>query len=133
MNAGTVGLMSGFHWSLAMREPMTKTKGITLWWERRSDDSPPVEYDECYRRALRRMAVTLNCYQPRRSPFSAAALKKSDLQLQETFREKKTGSVDANAARSMPGGVRRLKRNRPGHCTQGGPVPHLLPRAALLT
>ena len=77
---------------------MTKTKGITLWWERRSDDSPPVEYDECYRRALRRMAVTLNCYQPRRSPFSAAALKKSDLQLQETFREKKIGSVDANAA-----------------------------------
>jgi hypothetical protein len=44
------------------------------------------------------MAATLNCYQPRRSPFSAAALKKSDLQLQETFPEKKIGSVDANAA-----------------------------------
>ncbi len=44
------------------------------------------------------MAATLNCYQPRRSPFTAAALKKSDLQLQETFQEKKIGSVDANAA-----------------------------------
>lgn len=42
--------------------------------------------------------AALNCYQPRRSPFPAAALKKSDLQLQETFREKKIGSVDANAA-----------------------------------
>lgn len=44
------------------------------------------------------MAATLNCHQQRRSPFSATTLKNSDLQLQDTFRQKKIGSVDADAA-----------------------------------
>lgn len=77
---------------------MKKAKSTTLWWERRGDDAPSTEYNECYRRALRRMAVTLNCYQPRSSVFSAATLKKSDLQLQNTFRQKKIGSLNADAA-----------------------------------
>lgn len=77
---------------------MKKAKTVAPWWERRGDDSSPVEYNECYRRALRRMAVTLNCHQPRRSPFSATALKNSDLQLREIFRQKKIGSVDSDAA-----------------------------------
>lgn len=76
---------------------MTKRKNTLLWWERRGDDPPP-EYNECYGRALRRMATALNCYQARRPPFSVAALKKSDLLLQDAFREIKIGSVDANAA-----------------------------------
>src|SRR5438034_3869468 len=77
---------------------MKKAKNAEPWWERRSDDGPPVEYHECYRRALRRMAATLNCHQPRRSPFNATTLKHSDLQLQDAFRQKKIGSVDADAA-----------------------------------
>jgi hypothetical protein len=44
------------------------------------------------------MAVTLNCHTPRSSPFSTASLKKSDLELRDIFRQKKIGSVGADAA-----------------------------------
>ena len=76
---------------------MKKAKSKRPWWEPRGDDSPSAEYNECYHRALRRMAVTLNCH-TRSSPFSTASLKKSDLELQVIFRQKKIGSVDADAA-----------------------------------
>jgi hypothetical protein len=76
---------------------MKKAKSTTMWWERRGDDAPPLEYNQCYRRALRRMAVTLNCHRRRGSLFSVAALKKSDIQLQNTFQQKKVGSIDADA------------------------------------
>jgi hypothetical protein len=77
---------------------MKKAESKQKWWELRGDDSPPAEYDECFRRALRRMAVTLNCHTPRLSPFSPASLKQSDLDLRDIFPKKKLGSVDANAA-----------------------------------
>ena len=77
---------------------MNKVKHAEPWWERQSDGLPPVEYNECYRRALRRMAATLNCHQPRSSPFSTTTLKNSDLQLEDIFRQKKIGSVNADAA-----------------------------------
>lgn len=44
------------------------------------------------------MAVTLNCYMPRSSPFTKGALKESDIELQELFPRIKIGTVDANAA-----------------------------------
>lgn len=76
---------------------MKKAKSQQKWWELRGD-STPSEYDECYLRALRRMAVTLNCHTPRSSPFSPTLLKNSDLELRDIFPQKKIGSVDANAA-----------------------------------
>ncbi len=75
---------------------MKKTKSTASWWERR-DGAPPPEYNECYSRALRRLAVTLNC-RGSNSPFSPAELKKSDSQLDEAFQQKKIGSTNANAA-----------------------------------
>jgi hypothetical protein len=72
-------------------------KAKQKWWELRGD-SPPAEYDECYLRALRRMAVTLNCHTPRSSPFSPTLLKNSDLELRDIFHQKKIGNVDADAA-----------------------------------
>jgi len=77
---------------------MKKTKTKQKWWKLRGADSPPAEYNECYLRALRRLAVTLNCHAPRSSPFNTASRKKSDLELQDIFRQKKIGSIDANAA-----------------------------------
>ena len=76
-----------------MRSKNTKSK----WWESRGTE-PPSEYDECYSRALRRMAVTLNCHTPRSTPFSPATLKKSDIELRDLFLRTKIESVDANAA-----------------------------------
>jgi hypothetical protein len=72
-------------------------KAKQKWWELRGDN-PPSEYDECYLRALRRMAVTLNCHTPRSSPFSPILLKNSDPELRDNFSQKKIGSVEANAA-----------------------------------
>ena len=66
------------------------------WWERAG--APPTEYDECYSRALRRMAVTLNCHKPRSTPFGPATLKKSDIELRDLFPLTKIGTVDANGA-----------------------------------
>src|SRR5882762_73552 len=66
------------------------------WWERAG--APPTEYDECYSRALRRMAVTLNCHKPRSTPFGPATLKKSDIELRDLFPLTKIGTVDADAA-----------------------------------
>lgn len=76
-----------------MRSKNTKSK----WWESGGTE-PPSEYDECYSRALRRMAVTLNCHTPRSTPFSQATLKKSDIELRDLFLRTKIESVDANAA-----------------------------------
>ena len=77
---------------------MKKTRTKEKWWELRAADNPPPEYNECYLRALRRIAVTLNCHTLGISPFSPAWLKKSDLELRESFHQKKIGPVDANAA-----------------------------------
>lgn len=77
---------------------MKMMKRNKKWWQATKDSKPPDEYDECYLRALRRMAVTLNCYTPRTAPFGRADLKKSDVQLRELFPRTKIGSVDANAA-----------------------------------
>lgn len=75
-----------------------RTKRLnSKWWESKGD-KPPAEYDECYSRALRRMAVALNCHTPANTPFGPSALKKSDVELQHLFAHKKIGSVDANAA-----------------------------------
>jgi hypothetical protein len=76
---------------------MSKRIARIKWWQAHGA-KPPAEYNECYLRALRRMAVTLNCYTPRTSPFSQRGLKKSDAQLQDLFPRTKIGSVDANAA-----------------------------------
>jgi len=76
---------------------MGKNHAKRKWWGSQTS-KPPKEYDECYARALRRMAVTLNCYTPRSSPFSQTALKKSDVELAALFPQTKVGRVDANAA-----------------------------------
>jgi hypothetical protein len=68
------------------------------WWQRQNERNPPAEYDECYLRALRRMAVTLNCGSPNISPFKPAVLAKSDPELADIFSRKKIGSVAAGAA-----------------------------------
>jgi hypothetical protein len=75
---------------------MSKSDATRKWWQSQAT-KPPVQYDECYLRALRRMAVTLNCYTPRTSPFSQSALKKSDTELAVLFPRTKVGSVNANA------------------------------------
>jgi hypothetical protein len=67
------------------------------WWQSQTA-KPPVEYDECYSRALRRMAVTLNCHKPRSTPFGPATLKKSDIEFRNLFPLTKIGPVDANTA-----------------------------------
>lgn len=76
---------------------MSKTSTKGKWWESQGGE-PPTEYDECYARALRRMAVTLNCHTPRSTPFGPANLKQSDIELRDLFPRTKIGSVDANAA-----------------------------------
>lgn len=68
------------------------------WWKPAAEKQPPPEYEECYLRALRRMAGTLNCHSPTQSPFRPSVLKQSDLQLKTLFSKTKVGSVDANAA-----------------------------------
>src|SRR5688572_21031372 len=68
------------------------------WWELRGDPNPPPEYEECYLRALRRMAVTLNCDSRQNSPFSPTLLGKSDPELTNVLARRKIGKVDANAA-----------------------------------
>jgi hypothetical protein len=74
-----------------------KTKSAKSWWQ--SDGAEPLaEYEQSYVRALRRMAVTLNCGTQARSVFNPSALKKSDQELEELFPRIKVGSVDANAA-----------------------------------
>lgn len=77
---------------------MKTIKRDKKWWQASKDSKPPEEYDECYLRALRRMAVTLNCYIPRTAPFGRTDLKKSDVQLRELFLRTKIASVNANAA-----------------------------------
>jgi hypothetical protein len=75
---------------------MNTKKRNSKWWESK-DCRPPTEYDECYSRALRRMALALNCYSSH-APFGSSALKKSDVELQDLFAHKKIASVGANAA-----------------------------------
>jgi hypothetical protein len=67
------------------------------WWQSQNTE-PPAEYERSYVRALRRMAVALNCHTPGRSPFNPSLLKKSDQELEELFAKVKIGLVDANAA-----------------------------------
>lgn len=75
-----------------------KKKTARNWWEDRSDDNPPAEYDECYLRALRRMAVTLNCGSPGLSPFKPTALVKSDQDLSDLLAKNRIGSTSAASA-----------------------------------
>jgi hypothetical protein len=77
---------------------MKKPKAKKGWWAQRADPSPPPEYEECYLRALRRMAVTLNCRSRDHSLFSPTLLSKSDLELSNVFAKTKVGKLDANAA-----------------------------------
>jgi hypothetical protein len=76
---------------------MKKKSARKEWWQS-NDTEPPAEYERSYVRALRRMAVTLNCHTPGLSPFSQSVLKKSDQELEELFPKVRIGSVDANAA-----------------------------------
>jgi hypothetical protein len=76
---------------------MNENESRNKWWESERTE-PPAEHDECYSRALRRMAVALNCHTPRSTPFSPATLKKSDIELRDLFLRTRIGSADANAA-----------------------------------
>jgi hypothetical protein len=75
-----------------------KKKTRRNWWEDPTNGNPPAEYDECYLRALRRMAVTLNCGSPGLSPFKPIVLAKSDPDLAELLTQRSVESTSAFTA-----------------------------------
>jgi len=85
-------------WSVPYRLRIMKKKNVKInWWQSQATE-PPAEYELSYLRALRRMAVTLNCHTPGHSPFRPSSLKKSDQELETLFPTVKIGTADANAA-----------------------------------